>query len=172
MKKWIISGFLLLLLATGLYQFDKLGGFNEIELEIQEIDPISLTGILFRGTPQDEAIGKAFERLGKLQTKATGSTLHTIYFVEPAGKRDTMEVFVGLEERYISENEHFSRQKFPAGTAVVAKIYANRMVMPSPEKIKLKMEAFALENGFKRPEVYIDRLLGPNEVWVIAPIEK
>lgn len=172
MKKWIISGFLLFLIALGFFQFDRMGGFNEIVIDIQEIEAIELTGMYFKGTPQDKAIGKAFQTLGELQTKAPGSTLHTIYFVEPAGKRDTMEVFVGLEERFISENEGFSKLSFPGGNAVVANIEANRLVMPSPYKIKLKMEALALERGSKKPVLFIDMILGPNKVRVVAPIEK
>lgn len=172
MKKWIISGFLLFLIALGFYQFNRLGGFNEIEIDIQEIDSITLKGIYFKGTPEDEAIGLAFQTLGDLQAKAPGSTLHTIYFIEPASKRDTMEVFVGLEEKFILEIEGFAKQSFPAGKAIVANIEANRLVMPSPNKIKLKMESFALESGFKKPVLFIDMILGPNEVRVVAPIEK
>lgn len=172
MKKWIIIGFLLFLIALGLYQFNRMGGFNEIAIEIQEIEPIALTGIYFKGVPEDEAIGLAFQTMGDLQVKAPGSTLHTIYFVEPAGKRDTMEVFVGLEERFILEDEGFSKQSFPGGNAVVANIEANRLVMPSPNMIKLKMEDFALESGFKKPVLFVDMILGPNEVRVVAPVEK
>ncbi|ERM84774.1 hypothetical protein P872_23995 [Rhodonellum psychrophilum GCM71 = DSM 17998] len=172
MKKWIIGGFLLFLIALGFYQFDRMGGFNEIVIDIQEIEAIDLTGIYFKGVPEDEAIGLAFQTMGDLQSKASGSTLHTIYFVEPAGKRDTMEVFVGLEDRFILESEGFSKQSFPAGTSVVAHIEANRFVMPSPNKIKQKMEAFALENGLNKPKVFIDMLLGPDEVRVVAPIVK
>src|SRR5690606_13839729 len=74
----------------------KLGGFNHIQLYLEEQQNIKLLGLRYRGTPQDPGMTGTFREIEKLLGNYPDSRLHTLYFVEPAGKLDTLEVFVGL----------------------------------------------------------------------------
>lgn len=167
MKKTAIGIFLMFILSAVLYVFYALGGFNEIEISKKNLGQIELAGILYRGTPQNEALGKAFREMETIQKSNEGALLHTIYYVEPTGKLDTMEVFVGVEKKWVSENDYLSLN-LNASQAIVAEISANRYVMPGPNKVKKKIESFAKSNGLPIPNIFIDQIISPDAVRVIA----
>ena len=98
-----------------------------------------------------------------------GSFLHTIYEVEPAGKLDTMRVFVGLNQ--LLSGDDIQERIFPEKSYLLAKIKANKWVMPGPEKVKEKLWAFADSANFELSEFFIDKIVSENEVHVIAPIK-
>lgn len=168
MKKKVIGGIVFLFIGGGVFLFNLLGGFNAIQIEAKDLGLIELSGIQFRGRPQDEALREAFQRIEDLKKQNPESALHTIYFSEPAGKLDTMEVFVGLESEWIMNEEGLNKISLGAKSAIVATITAHRFVMPGPLKVKAKMEAFAKNNDLPKPEIFVDRIIAPNEVKVIG----
>ncbi|MCR9082919.1 MAG: hypothetical protein NXH89_10900, partial [Cyclobacteriaceae bacterium] len=98
-----------------------------------------------------------------------GSFLHTIYEVEPAGKLDTMRVFVGLNQ--LLSGDDIQERVFSEKSYLLAKIKANKWVMPGPEKVKEKLWAFADSANLELSEFFIDKIVSENEVHVIAPIK-
>lgn len=168
MKKTVGGIILLLLLAAGLYFFNALGGFNEIKISKEDLGEIELVGIHYRGTPQDESLKNSFVQIEKLQKENSGSTLHTIYYVEPAGKLDTMEVFVGIEKKWLKDISGKEILSLDGHEAIVAEIEANRFVMPGPNKVKSKIEEFAKSNNMQTPNLFIDQILGSEHVKVIG----
>ncbi|PSK98756.1 GyrI-like domain-containing protein [Cecembia rubra] len=168
MKKTVAGIILLLLIAAGLYFFNALGGFNEIKISIEDLGEIELVGIHYRGTPQDESLGNSFMLIEGLQKENSGSILHTIYYVEPAGKLDTMEVFVGIEKKWLEDISGKKILSLDGHEAIVAEIEANRFVMPGPNKVKSKIEEFAKSNNMPVPNIYVDQILGPEHVRVIG----
>ncbi|MCL6257726.1 hypothetical protein M3O96_01410 [Aquiflexum sp. TKW24L] len=172
MKKKIILISIILLAAAGLILFNGMGGFNEVQLEVIDTDKIDLLGRHFKGIPQDEKLGKAFQEMEKIKNATPGSTLHTIYFAEPAGKLDTMEVFVGLESQWMDKKIDFDQVSYSGEKAIVASIKAHRFVMPSPLKIKNKIIDFAQQNGLPEPDIFIDQIIGLDEVKVIGITSK
>src|SRR5690554_1137756 len=97
MKKGIIAGIIGIILLTGVGVYYLLGGFKDIEFHVEERENIELVGLTYRGTPQDDEIGETFLQVHQLIAKYPETRLHTLYEIEPAGKRDTLEVFVGIE---------------------------------------------------------------------------
>jgi hypothetical protein len=168
MKKKIVLISIILLAAIGFYVFDDLGGFNEVQVEVADIQDINLSGRHFKGTPQDEKLGKAFEEIEKIKNDNPGSKLHTIYFVEPAGKLDTMEVFVGIESKWMEKPARFDQMSYSGENAIVATIKAHRFVMPGPLKIKQKIIDFSNKNSLAEPDVFIDQIVGLDEIKVIG----
>lgn len=169
MKKWIIGIVVLLtLVAVGFFQFNRLGGFNEIKVESLRPFDLELQGLAYRGTPQDEKLGQTFEQVGKLAVEKN-VPLYTLYTIEPAGKLDTMEVFVGVEIGDVIPD--FEIKSFQFSQIILAKINANKFVMPGPKKVKSKMIEFSKENKFKSPTIFIDKIISTNEVHVIGIIE-
>ncbi len=170
MKKWIIVSFISLsLLSFGFYQFNKLGGFNEVELQLVNVDDLELQGMLYRGTPQDEALIATFKQVEQVATDQN-LPMHTIYYSEPAGKLDTMEVFVGIALGHSIDG--FISKTFEADRAILAKISAHRLVMPGPNKVKRKINQYAESQGLAEPYLYIDKIIGPEEVQVFGLIRK
>ena len=92
MKKKIVLVSFILLVATGLFVFKSMGGFNEVQLEVLDRKDINLSGRYFRGIPQDEKLGVSFMEIEKIKNTHPEAALQTIYYAEPAGKLDTMEV--------------------------------------------------------------------------------
>ncbi|MCH7399815.1 hypothetical protein MM236_17610 [Belliella sp. DSM 107340] len=168
MKKWIIGVVILLLVSAGFLLFSHLGGFNEVEMELIHPLDLEIHGVYYRGTPQDEQLSQAFEKVSRV-AKASGIPLYTIYYIEPAGKLDTMEVFVGVESEAVYPE--FESRKFEANGAVLAKISGHRFVMPGPNKVKKKIVDFAKQSGKNSPTVFIDKIISSDEVQVIAVIE-
>lgn len=170
MKKWIIGiSILFFLVAVGFFQFNRLGGFNEIELESVTSFDLKLQGVAYRGTPQDEKLGQTFELVGKI-AEAKKIPLYTIYSVEPAGKLDTMEVFVGVEAAEAIPD--FEVKSFQSNQVILAKINAHKFVMPGPNKVKNKMIEFSQTHSIKAPTIFIDKIIATDEVQVIGIVKE
>ncbi|WP_111320520.1 hypothetical protein [Algoriphagus chordae] len=171
MKKKIvlIVPVLAILAIVGYWGFEKLGGNTPIEITLIENSPESLAGITYRGTPGNEALGEVFKKMEAKKGLHPGSQLHTIYEVEPAGKLDTMLVFVGINQMHpIADLEYRS---FENSSYLLAKIQSNKWVMASPKTVKEKLQTYALENNLELTGVYIDKIVSDEEVQVIAPIK-
>ena len=161
----------LLVLTVGL-GYAQLGGFRPIDIVLVECTDLELVGVEFIGTPQDEMLAGGFRKVEGVQNDNPGSVLHTIYYVEPAGKRDTMHVFVGVQKTSILRSlPDFTQKKVSCGKAVVAKISAHRFVMPSPLRIKRKIQEFASDEGLVLQEIFVDKLLDDSHVEVWAPVK-
>lgn len=168
MKKKIVLVSFILLVVTGLFVFKSMGGFNEVQLEVLDRNNIDLSGRYFKGIPQDEKLGIAFLEIEKIKNAHPQAALHTIYYTEPAGKLDTMEVFVGLESKWMDKNVGYDQVSFSGENVIIATIKAHRFVMPGPLKIKNKINGFAKDNNLPLPDVFIDQIIGPDEVKVIG----
>lgn len=168
MKKTTIGIVLMFIIGMSLYLFYALGGFNNIEITQTNLGIIELTGKTYRGIPGNESLKETFVMMEELQRSHPESRLHTIYFVEPAGKLDTMEVFVGLESKWITDKTDLTDFQFNGETAIVASIQAHRFVMPGPNRVKNEILEFAEENNLIAPKIFIDQIIGPEAVKVIA----
>ncbi|TDK49964.1 hypothetical protein [Algoriphagus formosus] len=149
--------------------FNKLGGNTPIEISLIKKSPEPLSGFYYVGTPQDERLSEAFQEMEKQKNLHPGTFLHTIYEVEPAGKLDTMRVFVGINQAL--SGEEIETRIFREQSFLLAKIQANRWVMPGPEKVKERIREFADSAQISLSEVFIDKIIAENEVHVIAPVK-
>lgn len=148
--------------------FEKLGGNNPIAIQKIETTPESLAGKTYSGIPQDEKLALIFEEIETQKGLHPGTFIHTIYEVEPAGKLDTMIVFVGINQALPLGDLEF--RKFEEQSYLLAKITGNRWVMPGPDTVKAALENYAKENGLILSGVFIDKIILEDEVQVIAPI--
>lgn len=170
MKKLAILGvFLVVLIGMGYVVFDRLGGNNPIEITIVVKSPETLIGKTFRGTPQDKSLEDIFKSVEAQKNLQPGSEIHTIYFVEPAGKLDTMEVFVGINLPF--PVQEFESKTFTEKRYLLASIRGNKWVMPGPNKVKDKLYQFAKENNLELTGIFIDKIVSEEEVQVIAPVK-
>lgn len=171
MKKTSIAVVIALLLISLPLVYWQLGGFNPITIRIENREDIRLLGLMYRGTPQDAGMLGTFRQIEGVISEYTGSRLHTIYYTEPAGKLDTLEVFVGVEyEEEIHEQENLDLNVIECSQVIVAAIEAHRLVMPSPERVKAEIASFALNRNISTQGVYVDRIIDDRRVEVIAPV--
>lgn len=172
MKKTTIALFVGLAVVLGIGIYWKLGGFNSVSFSIEDREDIRLLGISYRGTPQDPVMVETFQEIEKVISQYPQSRLHTIYYIEPAGKRDTLHVFVGVE--YLEEiagKSSFELKEIPCKKVIVAKIQSHKSVMPSPESVKQQINDFAENEGFVLQGVLVDKIISKSQVDVIAPLE-
>lgn len=154
--------------ALAYYGFDRLGGNNPIMIEKIESTPSSLSGKTFKGIPQDQRLAATFQEIESLLAINPGTKIHTIYYLEPAGKLDTMEVFVGLNLPFPTgdlESKSFSESAY-----LLATVKGNKWVMPGPNTVKEKLEEFAREKNLTLSGIFIDKIISEEEIQVIAPI--
>lgn len=169
MKKIGIVLFIFALLgALAYYGFDRLGGNNPILIEILDSAPPALAGKTFKGIPQDERLAATFQEIESLLPLNPGTKVHTIYYVEPTGKLDTMEVFVGLDLPFPTGN--LESKTFSESSYLLATVKGNKWVMPGPNTVKEKLEEFAKANNLRLSGIFIDKIDSQEEVHVIAPI--
>jgi hypothetical protein len=169
-KRFLFAiAFLATLAIVGYWGFEKLGGNAPIDIQLIENKPENLAGITYSGTPGNEELGEIFEKMETQKGLHPGSHLHTIYEVEPAGKLDTMIVFVGINQKLPIADLEF--RSFENKSYLLAKIKSNKWVMPSPETVQEKLTEFAIENNLVLSGFYIDKIISENEVQVIAPIK-
>jgi hypothetical protein len=171
MKRIVILIIALISAVTvlGFWGYEKLGGYTPIAVEIIDKKPDNLIGITYRGTPGNDKLGEIFRQMETQKALHPGSQLHTIYEIEPAGKLDTMLVFVGINQTFPIEGMEV--RTFENDRYLLAKISNNSWVMPSPETVKEKMGQYASENQLELSGVFIDVIISENEVQVIAPIK-
>jgi hypothetical protein len=149
-----------------------LGGFNKVELTIEDCKEIKLLGLNYRGTPQDEKMVETFRRIGGLVEEHAGTNLHTLYAIEPAGKLDTLQVFVGMEYKPdIASPEELEVKTIPCSKVLIAHIQSHKLVMPSPNSVKQKIEAFARDIGVATKGIYVDKIMEKDRVEVLAPLK-
>lgn len=162
---WVVV--ISLLIGLG---YAQLGGFRPIDLALVECTDLKLVGVEYKGTPQDEMLANSFRNLENTKLDNPGAILHTIYYVEPAGKRDTMHVFVGVQRAALQGSvSAMTEKEVTCRRAVVAKISAHRFVMPSPVRIKERIKEFASSKGVVLQEIFVDKLLDDSNVEVWAP---
>lgn len=161
-----------ILLAIGIIGFlgyDRLGGNNPIEIQLVEETPPSLVGIFYRGTPQDPLLEQAFKSVESHKGLHPGSSLHTIYYSEPAGKLDTLEVFIGIDQSLPIAN--LEVKAFEERGYLLASIKSSKWVMPNPTTVQERLKEYADENSIVLTGVFIDKIVSKGEVQVIAPIK-
>ena len=169
MNKLLITTFVLLILGLGGYlAYDQLGGNSPITLSLVTTPPETLAGKTFKGTPLDKGLEQAFRSIESLKSLHPGSFLHTLYYVEPAGKRDTLEVFVGINLPFGAPE--MESKKFTETRYILAQVSSNKWVMPGPNTIKEKIQEYAEANNLTLSGYYIDKIIGETEVHVIAPL--
>ncbi|WP_192346527.1 hypothetical protein [Algoriphagus sp. Y33] len=170
MKKILVLAIAVLSILTivGYWGFGKLGGNTPIEVQLIKTKPENLAGITYRGTPGNKDLGEVFLKIETQKELHPGSLLHTIYEVEPAGKHDTMVVFVAINQTLPIPDLEF--RSFDNKSYLLATIKSNKWVMPNPESVKKKLNNYAKENKLELSGVYIDKIISENEVQVIAPI--
>ncbi|WP_026950894.1 hypothetical protein [Algoriphagus mannitolivorans] len=157
------------ILVAGYYFFVNIGGSPSIQISLVEKAPDVLAGKTYIGTPQDPKLGETFKEIETLQSLNPGSKIHTIYYVEPAGKLDTMKVFVGIDMPFppaTMEALSFTEEKY-----ILSKIEGSRWVMPNPEKVKDDIREFAKAKQLELTGVFIDKIISESEVQVIAPVK-
>ncbi len=170
MKKTSIA-VIVLLLATLPIIYWKLGGFNAVHIYVQDREDFKLLGLTYRGTPQDAGMLGTFQQIEEVLDKYPQSRLHTIYYTEPAGKLDTLEVFVGVEfMEKIEAQEDLNLKVIECTHVIVAEIEAHRLVMPGPEEVKSRIDAFANSQNISIQGIYIDKIIDSRRVEVIAPV--
>jgi len=169
-KKGIIGiGIIAILAVVAYLTFDRLGGNTPVEIQLINQPPPSLAGKTYRGTPQAEELGKTFEEIESKKGLNPGSYLHTIYEIEPAGKLDTMVVFIGINKSLPINGLEY--KIFEEGSYLLATVKSNRWVMPSPQKVQQRLKEFATENKLELSGVFIDKIISDEEVQVIAPVK-
>ncbi|AWW31253.1 hypothetical protein DN752_14595 [Echinicola strongylocentroti] len=168
-KTLIIVG---ILAALGFSIFAYLGGFKDYPITVIEQESLHLYGLTYRGTPQDEGLKNTFQTIEAALTEEAEATLHTIYYVEPAGKLDTMKVFVGLDKTNDGMKADWEEKVIQGNQFLVADLRYDKWVMPRPATIKEDMQAFAVEHHLTLSGIFIDRLLREDHVQVWAPIVK
>lgn len=170
MKKILAGIFILFLLGLGVYY--QLGGFQELVFSIEPRNNITLLGKTYRGTPQDKKMGETFRDIESLIQKYPGTNLHTLYYSEPAGKLDTLKVFVGIEfQGKLDTVKNLEVKNITCTHAIVVQIKAHRLVMASPDQVKREIEKFATEKGVMTQGIYVDKIKGEGAVEVIAPLK-
>ncbi|WP_296699171.1 hypothetical protein [Algoriphagus sp.] len=169
-KKIAIGALILLAITLGAYfGFDKLGGNNPIEITLINEKPYSLVGLSYRGTPQDPLLETTFKNVEAQKGLHLGSLLHTIYYSEPAGKLDTLEVFIGINQNLPIDN--FEVMSFNENSYLLATITGSKWVMPNPTTVQEEIKQFASTNNLKLSGIFIDKIVSDSEVQVLAPIQ-
>ncbi len=169
MKKLLIAAIVFLILGLGGYwAFDQLGGNRPVELSLEAKSPDALSGQTFRGTPVDKGLEQLFQKIQSTQKLHPGAKLHTIYYTEPAGKLDTLEVFAGINLPFGAPD--LELKEFSEGRYILAKVTGSKWVMPGPETIKEKIQDYAKANKLTLSGYFIDKIVSETEVHVIAPV--
>ncbi len=172
MKLVITTVIIVLIAGILVYFYARLGGFNPIETSLVTCTDFKLMGKMYRGTPQDSNLPETFKEVEGYKKEKGKGELFTIYDTEPAGKLDTLQLFVGLEHQKGDPiPQDWITVTIPCDQAVLASVSSHRLVMPSPKKVKTNIVNFAKNNHFDLEGDFIEKLINDRNVEILAPVQ-
>jgi hypothetical protein len=128
-------------------------------------------GKMYRGTPQDRGLPETFREVEDFKKEFGKQHLFTIYEVEPAGKLDTLQLFVGVERQEMDQiPENWTTVTISCERAILASVSSHRLVMPSPKKVKDNISKFASNNHLDVEGPYLEKLIDERNVEILVPI--
>jgi hypothetical protein len=172
MKKSFFIPLSILLILLAMVFYHQLGGFKSIVIEKKAFEELKLKGINFKGLPSDPALELAFKTVQDKANQDPFSPFYVIYHQEPAGKTDTLQVFVGLADDNKNTDPNWENLNFFQEAALFVELEIHPLVMPSPSKIKKELKKYAQSQQLLISEPFIEKIQGKNKITVIAPISK
>ena len=175
LKTYILSVLLIAGIAT-LLAYYFLGGFNERELALVEVDGYRLVGKEYRGTLGTKGLEEIFFEVQQkaLEGEYAGA-LAIVVLQEPKDEKDTLHQFIGilLEDPAGPVPAGWETFELNAEQAVRSTIRSHNLVMPKPHAIREEIEAFAQEKDVAlRPEITIEKYLGERHLQVEVPVQE
>ena len=137
-----------------------LGGFQEVNATIIEVDGYQIYGQSFQGNYDSDQLTDIVDLTRKLLAEGTlsGDLVVVNYFNFKNEKRGFVDQFIGvqLQDGEIPDIEGFEFRQIEVKQAVEVIIGIRKLVMPSPEKIKSKAEKMAIDQGLQLRELSIE----------------
>ncbi len=138
-----------------------LGGFQDVESNIVEVDAYKIYGQAFSGKYDSDQLSDIVTRTRELLADKTlhGDLVIVNYFDFKAEKRGVVNQFIGVQ---LSEGEEpgsvegYELRTIEAKRVVETVIGVKKLVMPSPEKIKQKANELARINGMELMDLSIE----------------
>ena len=159
MKKllWISA----VILIGALVLNNILGGFQDIESNIVEVDAYKIYGLAYSGKYDSDQLSDIVTHTRQLLTDKTlrGDLVIVNYFDFKAEKRGVVNQFIGVQLSAGEEPgsvEGYELRIIEAKRVVETVIGVRKLVMPSPEKIKQKANELARENGMELMDLSIE----------------
>lgn len=162
---WIIFGVLLVILLS-VYFF--LGGFNEVGVEVAEVENYEVVGHFYEGPYKRDTIASLFfEAKHLLEIKTLSGDLSVINF-ENDPEQNHSKIFIGIlvNQEAADFPAHLESREVGGGKIIRASIQSHNVVMPTRDKIDEKMEAFAAANNLTLTGVTIERYISENHLLI------
>lgn len=159
MKKllWISA----VILIGALVLNNILGGFQEVEAKLIEVDGYRIYGQAYTGKYDSDQLSDIVAHTRQLLADTTlqGNLVIVNYSDFKAEKRGVVNQFIGIQLPAGKEPgpiEGYELRIIEANQVVEAIIGIRKLVMPSPEKIKQKASEVAEENGVELMDLSIE----------------
>jgi hypothetical protein len=159
MKKllWISA----VILIGALVLNNILGGFQDVESNIVEVNGYKIYGQAFSGKYDSDQLSDIVTHSRELlaDKKLHGDLVIVNYFDFKAEKRGVVNQFIGIQ---LSESEEYESiagyelRTIEAKRVIESVIGVRKLVMPSPEKIKQKANELARDNGMELMDLSIE----------------
>lgn len=162
---WIIFG-VLLIIILGVYYF--LGGFNEVAIEVIEVENYEVVGHYYEGPYERDTIASLFfDAKELLENKILSGDLSVINFEnDPEQKHSKIFIGILVNQETSDFPKNLERRKVNGGKVIRASIQSHNIVMPTRDKIDEKMTAFAAANNLTLSGVTIERYVSENQLLI------
>lgn len=171
-KKLVITIIALFFAVLGVI-YIKLGGLNEVEIQLENTPEYHIAGKYYAGRYKDQAVEEIYYEVKSMMDKGVlKGTLSIIYFKDPIEAQGDVENFIGIltTDDTTRIPKGYEWRTIPAGKAVRAKINAHNLVMPTPETINNKIDEFAQSENLSLSNISIEKYTSDNELIIEVPL--
>ncbi|OKL40733.1 GyrI-like domain-containing protein [Pontibacter flavimaris] len=134
------------------------GGFTSPDVTLTTSKPMYVAGVSFEGSMEDEAMGKAFQRVSQvLQEKALEGHPGNIYYNNPDRSGDSIRAFIGIIIPDSTDNlpEGYTLRAVPGGRKVI-RAEATASIALLPKKLYAAVFDYAKEEKLQLEEFYVE----------------
>jgi hypothetical protein len=165
-KRFYFTFALLAAVMAAAFFYQRLGGFNDIELGTADLPGLHVAGRAHAGFSTDPAVHDLLRdmdqrrRSGQLQGE-----LAVVYYGNPDQEADSIRIFVGVASTDSSAIPDGLAYIFlPGGKAVQASINAYSVAAPNPDEVNARLKEYARGQGIDLKEVYLERYTSESRI--------
>lgn len=173
LKKYILPLFSLLIILCVVYYF--LGGFNTIKIQIVNTENYVIAGKTYQGSFKEDSLKAHFFQMkayvDRGQLEGTVSVVnYDLEYTSADSIHQLMGVLLDAPPFKPVDIQDIQIDTLVAQKALRVIVKAHPAVMPRPDQVVKKIQAYARENSLLLKEYSIEQYVADNEIWVDVPL--
>ncbi|MDN5200717.1 hypothetical protein QQ008_05080 [Fulvivirgaceae bacterium BMA10] len=172
-KKIVFAISLTILGAVAIFMYSYLGGWNEVQVSLREVNDIRMVGQPFKGSATSDTLRTIFLSAKEVIGKQQEGTLAILYYKDVDKENNEIDCFAGIMVDKDSELNvpNFEIKTFQVSKVIRAYFEGHRLVTPDPSTINQKIRDFAQSQNLNLQPIFIEKYFSDHAIEVIHLVE-